>query len=72
MKRGGGGGAGVLHRGQAGLDPALTLDRVAALVAGVHVVPGPLLVGRRELAVQERTDPRTEVSDHRADHDVDP
>ena len=63
-------GAGVLHGGEPGLHPALALDGVAALVAGVDVLPGPLLVGRGQLAVEERADAGAEVADHGADHDL--
>ena len=47
-----------------GLDPALVLDEVAAGVAGVDVVPAALLLLRREAAVDERTDTRSEVRHH--------
>ena len=50
--------------GQPGLDPALPLDQVAALVAGVHVRPGALLLGRGELAVEQRADAVAQVADH--------
>ena len=52
--------------GQLGLDPALALDQVAAGVAGVDVGPGPLRLGRGQLAVEERADARAEVADHAA------
>ncbi len=49
--------------GQAGLDPALALDEVAAQVARVHVRPGALRLGRGELAVEQRADAGAEVGD---------
>jgi len=58
--------AGQLHGGQSGLHPALTLHGVAALVAGVHVVPRTLLVGGGHLTVEERADPGAQVTDHEA------
>src|SRR5690606_29850439 len=58
------GSGAVRQLGQAGLDPALTLDHVAAGVADVHVLPRPLLLGRAQVPVEERADPAAEVPDH--------
>jgi hypothetical protein len=53
-----------LHRRQPGLDPALALDGVAALVTGVDVVPRTILVGLGQLAVEKGADAGSEVADH--------
>ncbi len=55
---------GARECGELGLDPALPLDEVTAGVAGVHVLPGPLGLGRGELAVEEGRHARAEVADH--------
>ena len=52
--------------GEARLDPALVLHQVAALVAGVDVLPGALGLLRGQLSVQQGADPRAEVSHHEA------
>src|SRR6478609_5637832 len=61
----GGGGAAERQPGEAGLDPALALDEVAAVVAGVHVLPGAVLLVALQLTVEEVADAVAEVS---ADH----
>ena len=53
--------------GQPGLDPALALDQVAARVAGVDVLPGPLLLGGGQLAVEQRADARSRGGRSRGD-----
>src|SRR5205085_6685945 len=61
--------AAEVEGGQPGLHPALALHEVPAEVAGVDVLPGLLLLGLRQLSVEQRADAGAEVpAEVGADH----